>query len=52
VQARLRAEGDVDDRSHLARIVLDFLAGSTDRHIVVLHEQIFSPTSRLLPHID
>lgn len=52
VQARLRAEGDEEDRKHLARIVLDFLAGSTDRHVVILHEQIFSPTTRLLPHID
>jgi dGTPase len=52
VQARLRAEGDPADPRHLARGVLDFMAGSTDRHVVLLHEQIFSPSTRLLPHID
>jgi dGTPase len=46
IQARLKGEGE------LARVVLDFMAGITDRHVVVLYEQIFSPTTRLLPHID
>lgn len=38
------------DQKALAQVVLDFLAGSTDRHVVVLHEQVFNPTTRLLPH--
>ncbi|MCW8139314.1 MAG: hypothetical protein KIT58_10475, partial [Planctomycetota bacterium] len=52
VQLRLRAEGDPDDRLHLARGLVDFVAGITDRHVVLLHEQLFSPSARLLPHID
>ncbi len=48
IQARLKADGEAS----LARVVLDFMAGSTDRHVVVLHEQIFSPNARLLSHID
>lgn len=51
-QERLEAEGDLDDGKHVARVVLDFLAGITDRRAVVLHEQIFSPTTPLLPHVD
>jgi len=52
VQERLTAEGDLDDERHRARGVLDFLAGITDRHALQLHEQIFSPTTPLLPHVD
>lgn len=52
VQLRLRAEGDPSDRLHLARGLVDFVAGITDRHVVLLHEQLFSPSARLLPHID
>ncbi|RMG11960.1 MAG: dNTP triphosphohydrolase [Planctomycetota bacterium] len=52
VQERLRSEGDPDDARHVARVVLDFTAGITDRHAVTLYEQIFSPTAPLLPYID
>ena len=52
VQERLDLEGGRDDKRQLAQIVLDFMAGITDRHVVLLHEQIFSPHTRLLPHID
>ncbi|HBP20696.1 MAG TPA: deoxyguanosinetriphosphate triphosphohydrolase [Planctomycetes bacterium] len=52
VQERMRAEGDPDDGLHVTQTVLDFLAGITDRHAVLLHQQVFSPTSPLLPHID
>lgn len=52
VQERMRAEGDVDDRLHCARTALDFLAGTTDRHAVLLYDQVFSPNTPLLPHID
>ncbi len=52
VQERLRAEGDPDDAPHVARSVLDFLAGITDRHAVLLHQQIFSPGTPLLLNID
>ena len=41
-----------DDEQALARAVLDFTAGLTDRHVVQLHEMVFSPHSRLLPSID
>ncbi len=52
VQARMRAEGDPDDAAHRARTVLDFMAGMTDQHAVELHQQVFDPSTRLLPHID
>jgi len=52
VQERLDADGDRGDPHHAARFVLDFLAGITDRHVVLLHEQVFSPHTRLLGHID
>jgi dGTPase len=51
-QERLNAEGDRGDPRHVARIVLDFLAGTTDRHAVLLYQQVFTPTSPLLPYID
>lgn len=52
VQERLRADGDLEDRVHVARVVLDFLAGITDRHAVLLHDQIFMPGTPLLHTID
>jgi dGTPase len=52
VQERLRAGGSLDDAPHVAQTVLDFLAGTTDRHAVQLFEQVFSPTTPLLPHVD
>lgn len=51
-QERMREEGDESDPEHLARSVLDFMAGMTDRHAVLLYEQVFTPGSPLLPHID
>ena len=52
-QERMEREGvDLEDEQALARAVLDHVAGLTDRHVVLLHEQIFSPHSRLLPTID
>lgn len=51
-QERLRAEGDESDQQHVARIVLDFIAGITDRHAVLLYQQVFTPGSPLHPHID
>lgn len=51
-QERLRAEGDESDPQHVARCVVDFMAGMTDRHAVLLYEQVFTPGSPLLPHID
>jgi dGTPase len=51
-QDRLRAEGQPGDPRHVARMVLDFLAGITDRHCVLLYQQVFDPTSPLLPYID
>lgn len=52
-QERLAHDGvRLDDPPALARAVLDFVAGLTDRHVVLLHEQVFSPHSRLLPSID
>lgn len=52
VQERIRGEGEFDDAQHLARSILDFLAGITDRHAVLLYDQVFSPAAPLLPHID
>jgi dGTPase len=57
VQARLAPGGlglgaPAPSQAELARVVLDYLAGSTDRHVVLLHEQVFNPTTRLLPHAD
>ncbi|MGE0706958.1 MAG: deoxyguanosinetriphosphate triphosphohydrolase family protein [Planctomycetota bacterium] len=52
VQERMRRDGDPGAPLHVAQTVLDFLAGITDRHAVLLHEQVFSPTAPLLPHID
>jgi dGTPase len=52
MQKRLDAQGSREDPVAMAQAVLDFMAGITDRHVVLLHEQIFSPHSRLLPHID
>ncbi|MBL4847081.1 MAG: dNTP triphosphohydrolase [Planctomycetes bacterium] len=51
-QERLRAEGDESDPLHVARSILDFLAGITDRHAVLLYDQVFSPSSPLVPQID
>lgn len=52
VQERLRQEGDPEQQVHVARHVLDFLAGITDRHVVVLYEQIFTPGARIMHVID
>lgn len=52
IQERIRREGELDDARHVARSILDFLAGVTDRHAVLLYDQVFSPTAPLLPHID
>lgn len=52
IQERLNGNGAADDRRRLARTVLDFVAGITDRHAILLHEQLFTPNTPLLPHID
>lgn len=52
VQERIRGEGDPSDTRHVARIILDFVAGVTDRHAMLLHDQIFLPGAPLLPYID
>lgn len=56
VQERLEGEAGrplVDlAPTEVARAVLDFIAGITDRHAVLLYEQVFSPSAPLLPFID
>jgi dGTPase len=52
VQERLQATGDPHAEQNVARTVLDFVASITDRHAVLLHEQVFSPSAPLLPFID
>ena len=40
-QARLKEGGDPDDLNHRSRIVIDYIAGMTDRYAIKEHERMF-----------